>query len=748
MNHTLSIRGVMLCVVLALTGVVLDSAAAERWVALKDTDLQVSPGNALDLSSLVPSGAAGAHGWAVALDDGHIGFANRRVAQRFLGASAVFDKLNGGIPDKPGTDALVDQLRRTGYSFVRLHFVDAHLMTGRERDFDFDPEQLDRLYYLMFKLKSAGLYWMVDGMTSDNGGYGNVQPNRYAKKHQAKLDALLSERGFIHWAELVERLWASKNPYTGISPISDPAMLGMILVNEGGIGFQATVGGDRLPDALAAPFKDWLRRRYTSDSALRSAWGSDAGAGESLDADVKLPQRVRGSGRRDVDFARFVADTERTAFHRMDAHVRKLGFGGLTTAYDNWGFLNADVARSAVQWVDMHAYSSLPSSHGQPGSRIAHTSIHSNVARYARELTNSRQWGKPFTVSEYGQPFWNQWRHESAALIPALAAHQGWDAICLFAETPIQNNYGPSAFQRRQAIYPFGVGADPIARAGERLAAMLYVRGDVSPARGRLRMHVDPERALERDAGWAQIPEGLSRLALVTAVGLEFTAMPARLPAGQLSVDITGPRPLWASRIESALVSAGLDRLSAGVGALKDAGIVSDANRSEPQNKLYQTDTGQMTVDSKSNRILITTERTAVVVVRDGNAQSGALNVRDASGPALFAVSSLDGQPLRRSKRMLVWVLTDAMNSEMTFDDTERSTLRKIGAFPPAVRAVSATLRVENESAGKTRIWPLSLAGERRTPLSVSSVAGAVQFALDTASLPEGPALFFEISIE
>ena len=182
------------------------------------------------------------------------------------------------------------------------------------------------------------------------------------------------------------------------------------------------------------------------------AWRGALKGGESLGGRIDVPESVRGNGPRDVDFARFVADLEGRTYRAMDSQVRRLGFRGLTTAFDNWGFFNADVARAAAPWIDMHSYHVLPSNHGNKGSHIDQTSIHDNSARYVRELTNARQWGKPFTVSEYGQPFWNRWRHESTVLLPAVAAHQGWDAICQFAETPIQFDYGPSPFLRRPSV--------------------------------------------------------------------------------------------------------------------------------------------------------------------------------------------------------------------------------------------------------------------------------------------------------
>lgn len=723
--------------------------AADTWVPLRDKTLSVlGDGNPLDLSSLVEQGPAGRHGWAVPSRDGRITFERSRTPIRLLAASVVFSTLNGGVPAREAAELMVEQLRRTGYGAVRFHFVDAHLMTGRDRDFDFDPEQFDRLHYLMARLKEAGIYWVVDGLTSDNGGYGGVYPHRYVKKFNAKVDALVTDAGFGHWATLVERLWGAKNPYTGIAPIKDPAMLGMILVNEGGIGFMATLGGQRIPPVLESPFRDWLKQRYGNDAAWRTAWRADARGEESLEGRIALPERVRGKGARDVDFARFVVATEQKAFRRMEAHVRSLGFNGMTTAFDSWGFLNADLSRSALGWVDMHSYQSLPSAHGDTGSRMDQTSVHQNVARFARELSNARQWGKPFTVSEYGQPFWSQFRHEAVALIPTMAAHQGWDMICQFAETPWQADYGPSAFRRRQAIYPFGIGADPIARAGERLAAMLFVRGDVAPAKGRLRFHVNAERALERSAGWEQLPEALSRLAFTTGVGLDFGPVPKASTRGELSVDVTGSAPNWQRQLESVISKARDEVPTETLEALRAAAIVGPRNATLSADRLYQSDTEQLTVDSRRRLILVDSPRTAVIVMQGGSAGSATLAVKEADGPVLIAVSSLDGEAIAASRRMLMWVLTDAQNTGMQFESGERTVLRALGAFPPLVRTVRSDVTISRPGARAVRVWPLSLAGERRTAIAGRVERDGIAVRIDTAALSEGPALFFEIQVD
>lgn len=744
-----SVLGLLLVQVFLCAGPGIARSATETWLPLRERALTVAPDSALDFSTFVEPGPAGRYGWALVLPDGHIGFEKRRAAQRFLAASLVFSSLNGGVPDHHGSDQLVEQLRRTGYNLVRLHFVDAQLMTGRSKDFDFDPEQLDRVHYLLAALARVGIYWLADGLTSDNAAWGDVQPHRWAKKYRAKFDLLTTEAGFQHWATLTQRLWGMRNPYSGTVPLRDPAMLGLILVNEGSLGYLATTDGNRYAPALAPLFRDWLRGRYRNQAALQDAWGSELHEGEGLNTYIQQPKAVRGRSVRDIDFARFVVDLEEKTYRRMDAHVRAQGFGGLTTAFDNWSFLNADITRSALPWVDMHSYHALPSNHGQLGSHIAQTSVHSNVAHYIRELANTRQWGKPFTVSEYGQPFWNRWRHESAALLPAIASLQDWDAICQFAETPIQADYGTSPFTRRQAIYPYAVGADPIARAGERLAALLFLRGDVAPARGRIRLHVNPERVLERSGGWEQVPEGLSRLGLVSAIGLDFGPVPAKPTVGELSVDLTGARPDWWSKLENALVKSVAATLVLGIGPLREAGILGPDNLSRPQAGLYQSDTKQLTVDSANGQISVASERSAVLVLREGvAAAAGPLAVSGGSAPALIALASLDLQPIRISRRLLLWVLTDAINTGMTFEDAERTTILTLGKLPPVVRSFAGTIAIEHADAARLRLWPLSLSGERRRPLSLQVDSTVAQLTLDTAALPDGPALFFEIEVD
>lgn len=728
------------CLISILMSLVLSQAplsyAASSWHALKDIKLEVKRGSALDFSGFSSRSLAG-----------HLRFEREDRTQRFLCASMVPSAPNGGIPEKSESDRWVEQLKRTGYNLVRLHYIDAVLMTGRSGDFDYDPAAFDRLHYLMAKLKDAGIYWFVDGLTSSNGAYGNVQPHRWVNRHSLHEKLYYDPSALAHWKRVVTSIWGKVNPYTGLAPLNDPAMLGMVLVNEGGIAFISTLSG-HYAAGLREPFGAWLAGRYPDDAALKNAWGGKTTRRDHVGVSVDVPDKIRGKDARSRDFAIFVAERETALYRDMEAHVRLRGFKGLVTNYNNWNLNHAHSVRNSLDWVDMHAYQSLPTGFSEPGSSMPQTSIFDDVGRYGRVLANSRHWGKPFTVTEYGQPFWNQWRHESAAWLPALAAFQGWDAICQFAELPVMLEYNASAGpSRRRALVPFGVGADPIARGGERLAALLFLRGDLAPSRAKVRLSMDPTGIFEDGKAWGQVPEDLSRLALVAASGLDMSATESKVKAdGEMAFLLDSHSSGLLDKRENAALKKGFLPGKDPILRLKASGLLPASNRSDPAKGLFETDTGQMLFDARNKRLIIATDRTVAFTLRSGSENAGGIELTGLSSPATVAVGALDDQVIEKSKRMLVWVLTDAINTEMEFSDNSRMTLKKLGKFPPRIRAVNGRLAIRHATPGSLKVWAVDQAGRRVAQVSSNAEGGSLKFSVDNVVPGYGPVTYFEVA--
>ena len=723
------------------------SFAIDTWHPIQEHSLGVVEGSVLDFTALRPPGPAGANGWIGVGSNGRFQMAGDSKPQRFLCASLVPSDPNGGLPNKPDADLWVEQLVRTGYNCARLHYIDAILMSGRTSDFDYDPVGMDRLQYLMARLKTAGIYWILDGMTSANGAYGNVQPHRWVNRFNLTERLYYDPLALDHWKRLVTSLWGMKNPYTGLYPLQDPAMLGMILFNEGGLTSIAT-GKRAYPKELSARFGLWLAKRYSSDVALVKAWGVEATSRDHVGQPVDVPVSIRGKGARARDFAEFIADQEISLYNSMDEFVRRRGFKGLTTAYNHFGFYHEDVARSAAKWIDMHAYQSLPSNLAKPGSTLAQSSIFDNVGRYGRELTNARQFGKPFTVTEYGQPFWNQWRHESTGWLPALAAFQGWDAICQFAELPVLLEYGRvGAASRRQAMYPYGIGGDPITRAGERLAALLFLRGDVSPSRVRVNLDFDADYLFSDGNAWEQVPEPLSRLAFIAGTGLAIGAQAATSQDGRdihfaLNVQSSG----LLAKVKNLALDRGVMFDKNPVARMKSEGLLAASNQSNMSAGVFETDTGQIVFNVPDKRLTINTDRTVVFTLRAGSDMAGVVGLTGLSSPATVAVSAIDNKKISQSKRLLVFVLTDAINTAMEFTDSDRVTLKTLGSFPPQLRAVTGKLAIKHESANRLKVFAVDQTGRRVAQVASKSDDGNLRFAIDNIPANTGPVVYFEIA--
>lgn len=724
-------------------------AVAQAWLPVKDISPVIEDGGILDFSGIVKTGPAGSRGRVIVNQLGHFAFeSNSNKPQRFLAAALTLDSVIGSISDHATADLYARQLRLHGYNMVRLHFVDASLMAGRKKDFDFDPNRVDQLHYLLAALKREGVYWMMDGLTSWNGAYGDVFPHRWVKKYNVKLGVYYDIEQQNHWKRLVSEILTKKNQYTGSSIVDDPALAGIILINEGGLAFLTR---DGIPEALKPLFVEWLKKRYGSTKALVADWKSELGAGETLEQQtIHFPVSNRGLSRRLADTQQFFFDLERTTADWMTAHLRHIGYKGLVTAYDNWLSPAAHASRAQFSWVDMHAYFAEPTAYVATGSKMSQSSMLEGGAKYLQQLAISKHTGKAFTVSEHGQPFWNRNRRESSLAAPAYASFQNWDMICQHTDTAI-DPFDASHSSRKQAIHPFGISLDPIARAGETLAALLFLRGDVASAKHALGVKITPQYAFYDNPPLSAIPQDVSRLGLITGISLEWQGSstttgahdgfiePSKSSFSYLGKAIRyasskagfGTEGQWASRVE----------------AIKKSGLLSAGNITDAGKGIYQSDTMEITLDSRLHRLIVISPKTEAVVFDSGLPIAlDKLRIESADGPALLSVSSMDDQPINSSKRMLVILSTDAMNTEMKFADTNNTILLDIGQLPVLMRAARMEVVLMHEHPEQLKLFSTTLTGKRAEAIPLHQVPGGIRFMLDTNTLSQGATTYFEIT--
>lgn len=747
------------------------STYAESWVPVKDISLMVEEGSILDFSALVPP-AKPIQARIIVNSQGHLTTESQpQKTQRFLIGSLGFGVGLGGFPSHELTDLYIKQYRMHGYNMVRLDFVESTLMEGRTEDFDYNPEQLDRFYYLVSALKKNGIYLILNGLSNSNGGYGNVK-ERWLGKKGLQAGVYFEVDKQAHWKKLITTMYGAVNPYTGVSVLKDPILAGLILVNESNLVFMHRNG---VPPALKPHFTKWLKAKYGGQAALKAAWGNELKPSENIEwGEIDFPAPDAWTSKRMTDVQQFFFETENKTAAWMIAYLRGLGYQGLASSYNLWHAPAASASRGQLPWVDMHNYFAHPEYAANGNMKVRQDSMLKNGASYIRELAVTKHIGKPFTVSEHGQVFWNPYRRESGLALPAYAAFQSWDGICQHSGA-VDLTYAPSV-GRKNFIHPFAVGTDPISRATETLAALLYLRGDIAPANHRLSVKFGPDDAFGKSAHLGSTPSDISKLSLVTGIGLDWQekanktqydgqvdfnqpglklfsngVLQSVKSSSNLVVKIDGLVQKYAQKIAYKASKVNLiadERWAARLQNLRDANWLTTSNQSSADTDVYQSDTGEILLDAEQKRMTVITAKTEAVVFDEPKPiQLNYLSVLSAESGALVAVSAMDNQPLASSKRMLVVLSTDARNSDMQFSDATNETVTQLGKSPVLVRANKVKIALRNANHKQLKVFSTNLRGQRVDAISVKQTLDTIEFEMDISKLSHGATTYFEVSI-
>ncbi|MBQ1455154.1 MAG: cellulase family glycosylhydrolase [Thermoguttaceae bacterium] len=217
---------------------------------------------------------------------------------RFFGTNTC---LAANFVDHDQAEKLAAALARFGIGVVRLHHMDMRDIWGKnfERTMtEIDPEQLDRLDYLIAQLEKRGIYVNINLHVSrrfdERDGFENADS---FPQHCKGVD--LFDRRMIDLQKKYARdLLTHVNPYTGRPYTDDPGVAMIEINNENGIIHQWSWGAI---DKLAAPYSDelremwnrWLLRRFSSTERCREAFGmADFPLGENLISPV--PDELSG----------------------------------------------------------------------------------------------------------------------------------------------------------------------------------------------------------------------------------------------------------------------------------------------------------------------------------------------------------------------------------------------------------------------------------------------------------------------
>ena len=654
---------------------------------------EIEAGSALDFSHMGFADApAGKYGWIKNIG-GHFEFEGRPGKPVRLYGVNLCGTAN--FPSHDEAEMMVVRFKRLGYNAIRLHHHDSGTVKGSADGLTLDPENMDRFDYLLATAIREGLYLTTDLFVSRNHvikwRHIGVDRDGLVDMHVFKSLCALYDPAFENWCAYARNFLTHVNPYTARAYKDEPALPLISLINEGGFftGWgQETAKDERVREA----WRRWVLAKRTADPAFYP------------DADPDNPP----TGIHGAPFALFMGEMEAKMVARMKAFLRGIGCKALLTN-DNCGLHPAPLQRASAEYdyIDDHFYVYHPEFLEKPWCLPSRSSNRNPITMSGLALCRhafTRMADKPFTITEWNFAGPGMFRGMGGILTGAFAALQDWDALWRFAyahdradvlENP---NHAPTYFN---------LGTDPLAQASDRAAICLFLRGDISP--------------LAKDCG-------ASLLITPESVKPEGNRAFAAPPSWN---DLA-----WNLRVSSCLTpeAAGTSRVIPREHA-EDAAVTNWVrSASAHQSFAFDRVRGSFTID---------TRRTCGGFAPDGVFRAGAISVKLGGAPATVWASSLDGEPIAASRRILVTHLTDVQGEGAKYADPEKTTLLAFGNGA-LVRNGTARIVLAVAEPVSCTVYEIDTSGRRLGTVPAKVRNGKLCF---TAAVdgPHGARMFYEV---
>lgn len=704
----------------------MEVVAGDAWKAVDVSDVKVKKGSCLDFSDMLAPDSCSKLGRVIATPNGKLAFASAPSKPvRFMGASIDLGGTLGRMSKEQIAEFVV-LVKREGYNLIRFHFPEFYLMKDSKKELELNPDSVDKMQFLVKQMNDNGVYLYLDVMTSWSGYMPGTGWSSKATAMHLKSRIYFEPEIREHWRKAMERLLCTVNPYSGMRLADDPVVAAILLFNEQEVCF---IGDEFNNPASSKAWSAWLKRKYKVPDALAQSYFA------AVDFKVSFLDDKTAAAKA-TDAALFIADAELDFANWATSLLRSAGYRGIVTQYDAAKNLESLFVRKDLDMVSMHSYFAHPSSYISKGSCISQRSSTANLLDYWRGFPATRFLGKPYFITEYGHVFWNRYRFEEGLVMGAYSSFQDFDGLMAHA-TPV-------SLEVKDPIRPFGVYSDPIGKASQVIAQHLFLRGDVKAAPSYVATVLDSDSIFSKGNAMMKL-EAESALALVTGFGVSWEKAASGIEPKVAAIGHYGESP----SLKGAAPSSSPFSIEGALALLKGAGIVPRSNVTDPAAGLYESATGELTLDSKRKVIKVSTPRSeALSFVVPDSFKLRALSVNSASVPAAVALLSRKGPDIESSSRLLLVVSTDALNSGATYGNSERGILIGNGKPPILMRTGAFSISVKLHSPESFTVWALGFDGSRRDIVPSKVEDGALVMSLDTSKLKNGPTPFYEIAAE
>lgn len=622
----------------------------------------------------------------------------------------------GELKDRAALDRCSRMLAKYGVNLVRIH-------SGYfDENGEVDRAKVRRAIEIVQSMKAEGIYshfsiyfpiWLSPkpGTPWLKGYSGQQHP----------FAALYFNRDFQdQYRKWWKALLLTPSSTTGRTLASEPAVFGAEIINEDSYFFWTFAAGN-IPDEqmriVEKQFGDWLVKKYGSLEKALAGWngqheGRDAPA-EGRMAFRPLWNMSHEKTARDKDAARFLVESQRTFYAETCKFLRGLGFKGVITA-SNWFTAEPQVlgplekySYTVGDFIDRHGYFDC-NDKGEAAEwslRDGHTYSDRSALRFepeqpgkprlfAHPVMDPSYDNKPSMISEttFNRP--NRYRTEGPLFYAAYGALQGSDCIVHFALDGINWSVKPNYFMQPWTL------ATPAMMGQFPAAALIYRKGLI--AEGKLLVDLNLKLDDVLDLKGTPLPQD--------AALDELRLKDVTRAVGAHQGDLIDPLVHFAGRTNVNFVAAAKPNQIADLRPYIDR-----------EKKRVTSSTRELTLDYGKG--VITVDAPAAQGVcgalhEAGKIELAAMTVMSDMPLGQIIAVSLDGEPLTRSKRILLQVMSEEQPTDFQTEPAGEGIKKivNIGHDPWLVKNIAGQVKFKRPDAAKLTVEALDESGDHAKP--------------------------------
>jgi len=561
------------------------------------------------------------------------------------------------FPPRELAEKVTRRLAKFGVNMVRTHQLDAEWSTpnifqftkGKPLDntLSLDPRSLDRLDYLIYCLKREGIYIYLDQLTYRRFKPGDGVDAADDLDEAAKPYVCFDPRLIELQKKFSYDLWTHINPYTGLAYKDDPAIALMEVVNECDLFTQ---------QVTLEPYRSRLEEQYRT-------WAREHG--------IKVEEEKVDFTRPTELLLRFFAEVTQNYYREMIKFLREIGVKIPVTG-TNWSrCLGLLYSLNVCDYTDSHCYWGW----GRNQPMVERKDIFGT-------LSFNRLLDKPFIVSEWDEPWPNEWRAESPLLVAAVAAFQDWSGVILHTyryrySGPLDRMGGVTMGGGKHRVIFEAPFNDPAKFGLFYHAALLFRRRDVEAARKTVGIQVPEDMMFKPLKSMAYgHPES------------EATALTTISEKHKVGMVLPGPSPAVDMMISTT-----------------DNTLAAECKED------VDSDTGQLYRNWRRRYGWIDTPYTKAAygfLGEVGEIALKGLRIRVVTQFATIVLSSLTDKPIGESHHLLLTAVGKADNTDAKYD-AEHTYPVDIGHGPIIIEPIEATIELNNKY--RLRVWSVNPEG-------------------------------------